>query len=168
MCLRRSDYWRDCCGAGSAGVGTLVGWATGASSDPGPLLPTICLSPSSGWFSWWSWPVLPAAGRRCPLRWGGGLSGGFPQCFSWSASLGPVSRRRTLPPGRVEPLATTVWRWFEVGAKAWTTTSADVVPFLKASFPTSSPTVLDVVGENLPWRATLLALLVSFPPSGHY
>jgi hypothetical protein len=28
--------------------------------------------------------------------------------------------------------------------------SADVVPFLEASFPTSPPTVLDVASENLP------------------
>ena len=28
----------------------LVGWASGASSDLGPLLPAICLSSSSGWF----------------------------------------------------------------------------------------------------------------------
>ena len=112
------------------------------------------------------------AGRFCLLLagiagcGGGGLSGGFPRRFSWSASLGAASRRRTLPPGRVGPLAATVWRWFEVGAKAWTTTSVDVVPFLKASFPTSSPTVLDVAGENLPWRATMSALLASFPPWG--
>ena len=38
----------------------------------------------------------------------------------------------------------------EVGAKAWTTTLADAVPFLEASFPTSPPTILDVAGENLP------------------
>jgi hypothetical protein len=37
----------------------------------------------------------------------------------------------------------------EVEAKAWTTTSVDDVPFFEASFPTSPPTVLDVVGENL-------------------
>ena len=53
-----------------------------------------------------------------------------------------------------------------MGAKAWTTTSVDGVPFLKASFPTSSPTVLDVAGENLPWRATMSARLASFPPWG--
>ena len=53
-----------------------------------------------------------------------------------------------------------------MGAKAWMTTSADVVPFLKASFPTSSPTVLDVAGENLPWRATMSTLLASVPPWG--
>ena len=52
----------------------------------------------------------------------------------------------------------------EVGAKAWMTTSADVVPFLKASFRTSSPTILDVAGENLLWRATMSARLASFPP----
>ena len=48
----------------------------------------------------------------------------------------------------------------EVGAKTWTTTFVDAVPFLEASFPTSPPTVLDVAGENL----SLSALLVSFPP----
>ena len=95
------------------------------------------------------------AGRFCLLLAGvAGCGGGtlrrVPQRFSWSASLGAASRRRTLPSGRVGPLAATVWRWFEVGAKAWTTTFADVVPFLKASFPTSSPTVLDVAGQNLP------------------
>lgn len=37
----------------------------------------------------------------------------------------------------------------EIRAKAWTTTSADAVPFLEASFHTSPPTVLDVVSENL-------------------
>ena len=37
----------------------------------------------------------------------------------------------------------------EVGAKTWTTTFVDAVPFLEASFPTSPPTVLDVAGENL-------------------
>ena len=30
-------------GPARQGVGTLVGWATGASSDPGPLLPAIYL-----------------------------------------------------------------------------------------------------------------------------
>ena len=152
-------------GPARQGVGTLVGWATGASSDPGPLLRAICLSPSSSWFSWWSWPVLPAAGQRCRLRWG--TLRWVPRRFSWSASLGAASRRRTLPSGRVGPLAATVWRWFEVGAKAWTMTSVDVVPFLKASFPTSSLNVLDVAGENLPWRATMSALFASFPPWGH-
>jgi hypothetical protein len=33
---------------------------------------------------------------------------------------------------------------------AWTMMSADVVPSLEASFSTSSPTVLEVAGENLP------------------
>ena len=136
-------------GPARQGVGTLVGWATGASSDPGPLLlPSAFPLPRAGFHG--------GAGRFCLLLAGvaccgaGRLSGGFPRRFSWSASLGAASRRHTLPPGRVEPLAATVWRWFEVGVKAWTTTSADVVPFLKASFPTSSPTVLDVAGENLP------------------
>jgi hypothetical protein len=36
-----------------------------------------------------------------------------------------------------------------VGAKAWTTTSTNAVPFLEASFPTTTPTVLDVAGVNL-------------------
>jgi hypothetical protein len=31
------------CGAGSSEVGTVVGWATRASSDPDPLLPVIFL-----------------------------------------------------------------------------------------------------------------------------
>ena len=38
----------------------------------------------------------------------------------------------------------------EVGAKTWTTTFVDAVPFLEASFPTSPPTVLDVADGNLP------------------
>jgi hypothetical protein len=49
-----------------------------------------------------------------------------------------------------------VWRLLEVRAKAWTTMSADVVPFLKASFSTSPPTVLDIAGENLPLAGYLV------------
>jgi hypothetical protein len=52
---------------------------------------------------------------------------------------------------------------FEVEAKAWTTMSADVVPFLEASFPTSPPTVLDVAGENLPMKGYLVGAFASFP-----
>jgi hypothetical protein len=44
-----------------------------------------------------------------------------------------------------------VWRLLEVGAKAWTTTSVDVVSSLEASFPTSPSAVLDGAGENLPF-----------------
>jgi len=42
------------------------------------------------------------------------------------------------------------------------TTSMDIVP-LKAFFPTSPPTVLDVASENLLMVATLLVLLGLFP-----
>jgi hypothetical protein len=58
-----------------------------------------------------------------------------------------------------------VWGLLEVGAKAWTTTSTDVVPFLEASFPTS-PTVLEVASENLPMTGYLVNVLASFPPWG--
>ena len=44
----------------------------------------------------------------------------------------------------------------EVGAKAWTTMFADVVPFLEESFPNSPPTVLDVAGESLPLAGYLV------------
>ena len=63
--------------------------------------------------------------------------------------------RRTLP-SRVLPLAMTILEFLEIGAKAWTTTFTGVVPFLEASFPTSPPTVLDVVGENLPMAGYLV------------
>ena len=49
-----------------------------------------------------------------------------------------------------------MWRLLEVEAKAWTTTSVDAVIFLEASFPTSRPTVLDIVGENLPFEGYLV------------
>jgi hypothetical protein len=42
-----------------------------------------------------------------------------------------------------------MWRLIQLRAKAWTTTFADAIPFLKASFPTSAPTVLDIAGQNL-------------------
>jgi hypothetical protein len=98
----------------------VVGWATGASSDPSPLLPITCLSPCSGW-----------------------LLGSSYFCGS---------------------LAAVVWRLHEVGAKAWTMTSADAMPSLEASFSTSPPTVLDFVGENLPSAGWLVDALgvVSF------
>ena len=50
-----------------------------------------------------------------------------------------------------------------MGVKAWTTTSADVVPFLEASFPTSRPTVLDIVGENLPFEGYLVGAFIVIP-----
>jgi len=61
--------------------------------------------------------------------------------------------------------------------------SADAVPFLEVSFPTSPPTVLDVAGENIPLAGyfvgafsvvSSLEALLGFPilrlfllPSGH-
>ena len=65
--------------------------------------------------------------------------------------------RRTLP-SRVLPLAMTILEFLEIGAKAWTMTSVNVVPFLEASFPTSPPTVPDVAGENLPMVGYLVSV----------
>jgi hypothetical protein len=49
-----------------------------------------------------------------------------------------------------------VWMLLKVGAKARTTMSVDVVPSLETYFPTSPPTILDVVGENLPLACYLV------------
>jgi hypothetical protein len=86
------------------------------------------------------------ASRNCLLLAGfadcdrGGLSGGFPSALLLNG---------VFLPGRVRLAAATVWRLFEVKAKAWMMTSTDVVRFLETSFPTSPPTVLDVASENL-------------------
>jgi len=109
------------------------------------------------------------AGRFCLLLAGvAGCGGGtlrrVPQRFSWSASLGAASRRRTLGLGLWRLRCGGVLRWGRKRGRRRLRTS---FPFLKASLPTSSPTVLDVAGENLPWRATMSALLASFPPWGH-
>jgi hypothetical protein len=86
------------------------------------------------------------ASRNCLLLTGfadcdrGGLSGGFPSALLLNG---------VFLPGRVRLAAATVWRLFEVKAKAWMMTSTDVVRFLETSFPTSPPTVLDVASENL-------------------
>ena len=137
---------------------------------------------SRGWGRWWDGRLglllilalfsLPSA---FPLPRAGfhGGAGRFCLLLAGIAGCGGGRTLRRVPPTLllvgvpgVGPLAATVWRWFEVGAKAWTT-SVDVIPFLKVSFPTSSPTVLDVAGENLPWRATLSAFLAPFPPWRH-
>jgi hypothetical protein len=41
--------------------------------------------------------------------------------------------------------------------KAWMMTSVDAMPFLKASFFTSPPTVLDIADENLPLAGYLVS-----------
>jgi hypothetical protein len=78
VAVRCGGYWRSYAAwwirGGSARVGTLVDWATRASSDPGLLLPAICRPLSLGWLPWRSWSDLLAAGQLCQFWRGGGLS----------------------------------------------------------------------------------------------
>ena len=69
-------------------LGMLVGWASGASSDLGPLLPAICLSSSSGWFRGEAGRISFVAGRLSRFRWYADSPMGFSQRF-----LGAAARR---------------------------------------------------------------------------
>jgi hypothetical protein len=123
------------CEVSSVGAGSVVGWATGASSNPGPHLPAICPPPCSD--------CLGGAGRICVLLAGLAGSGGAQTLrraspgFSWLAFLGAAPRWGCCRPcdasyllGRVGSSAAAVWRIHEVRAKAWTTTSVDAVCLL--------------------------------------